>query len=695
MESTPLLFWYALDGSRKGLLHQASPMRHVEEVRERDDLYIVCRERPEKYDRVLWRDAEDGIWREHYVREVRALGDGTCEAVCEGALFETRLDFMEAFRLENASYYSVLSKIVPYTRFESGTYGFGGVSEGTAWITRKSVPEAIRKVEEIYNVEFFLDIEVDEDAQRVGSRKLSFSAEQGAWRGLRLTRGKSLDKGSLVEQSDDVVTALFGYGSSFGAYDEDGNATGGFTRRLTFGSVNGGVNYVEDSRAKERYGRKNADGTYRNNFGHVIFDDIEKADALYRKTHEELQRRTSPKVTYEVEGDVDMSEQRVGLGDTVMVTDEVAGVRHRCGMRVIWRERTFGKDFCQKVRLGSVTASARSAFEAYERRCGKVATFDDALVAAGLKEPGGVVAPRATLSVSLTLKSAKRVDGTDIDLRYDFDVAEDDVYRYNLVVRNNLNVAVYGVSVDAACAGVAERNIYIPKGVEKLYTFSVSPAATDVTAGTFTCSASASCPAGNVGLASEYAACNVSAAHTLPESSVPKPVDTIPSDLAGDGTFENPYTVADMRRCVCVSSNDSAIEDVWLCGYIVGWADMDATSGLTAATLHLGAASAVASNIVIADAASETDVARMCAVNLSTATKRRKAVRAALNLQDNPQMAGVRVWMQGDVLRYGRETGMKRTDEYRFCDASGKWHGWWTIDGSLGESLKGAEANGA
>lgn len=695
MEGAPLLFWYTLDGSRKGLLHQTSPMRHVEEVCKRDDLYIVCRERPEKYDRVLWHDGEDDIWREHYVREVMTLGDGTHEAMCESALFETRLDFMEAFRLENASYYDVLAKIVPYTRFEAGTYGFGGVSEATAWITRKSVLEAIRKVEEIYNVEFRLDIEVDEDAQCVGSRKLSFSAEQGAWRGVRLTRGKNLDKGTLVVEADDVVTALFGYGSSFGAYDEDGNATGGFTRRLTFGSVNNGMNYVEDVRAKERYGRKNADGTYRNNFGHVIFDDIEKPDALYRKTHEELQRRTSPKVSYDIEGDLDMSERRIGLGDTVLVTDAVAGVRHRCGMRVIRRERTFGKEFHQMVRLGAITAGARSAFEAYERRCGKVTTFDDALVAAGIKEPPSVVVPGAALGISLALKSAKRVDGTDIDLRYDFDVATDDVYRYDLVVRNNLDVSVYGVSVDVARASIAERNVYISKGSEKLYTFVVSPSSADVSAGTFTCSASASCPAGNVGLASEYAACNVSAAHTLPESNVPKPVDTIPDDLTGDGTFENPYTVADMRRCVCVSSNDSAIEDVWLCGYMVGWADMDAVSGLTATTLHLGAAGAVASNIVLADTGAETEVSKMCAVNLSTATKRRKAVRAALNLSDNPQMAGVRVWVQGDVLRYGRETGMKRTDEYRFCDASGKWHGWWTIDGSLGESIKGAASDGA
>ncbi len=626
---------------------------------------------------------------EHYVRDMAACEDGGCEVHCESALFETRLDFLEGFRLENATYHDVLGKLAPYTRFAVGTAGWGGVNQATAWITRKSVLEAIRKIEEIYNVEFYLEIEVDEEKQCVGERRLCFAAEQGAWRGMRLVRGKNLKTGHVEVKSDEVVTALFGYGSSFGAYDEDGNATGGFTRRLTFGSVNAGVNYVEDVRAKERYGRLNADGTRRNNFGHVIFDDIEKPDALYRKTHEELQRLTSSKTTYVVEEDVEAADAHVGLGDVVLVFDEQDGVTHRIGMRVVRRVRTFREDMAVAIRLGEITAGTRSHFASFERRCGAVAGFDDALVKAGLKDPAAVDVPDVALAVEMRLRSAKRVGGEDIDLRYSFALEPDDLYRYDVVVRNNLSYPIYGASVSIPAAGISETNVYLPANGERFYTFTVSPGAADVAAGLFRCRATAGCPAGNVGHPAEYKACSVETSHTLPESSVPAPVSTIPDDLTGDGTFANPYTVADMRRCVCASTDESALEDVWLSGYIVGWADMDTANGLSVATLQLGAAGAVASNIVIADTAAETDVSAMCAVNLSTATKRRKAVRAVLNLSDNPQMVGVRVWVQGDIVRYGRETGMKRTDEYRFCDASGKWHGWWTVDGQLGEDLKG------
>ena len=45
-------------------------------------------------------------------------------------------------------------------------------------------------------------------------------------------------------------------------------------------------------------------------------------------------------------------------------------------------------------------------------------------------------------------------------------------------------------------------------------------------------------------------------------------------------------------------------------------------------------------------------------------------------------MLGVKVYVFGDVLRYGRETGMKRTDRYRY-EVGGYWYGYATNDGAL------------
>ncbi len=668
--AAPVLLWFGLDDARKGTLHLAGELVHTEVVRERDDVAFSCAERPEKYDRILWWDADDGVWREHVVRETKALPDGRCEVTADSALFETRCDFAEAARFENVGLRDVLKWLVPLTRFSAGTWTYSKGGTESAWLSRMSVYDAIRKLERLYHIEFYVEIEVDEAAQRVSGRRLSFCAEQGAWRGLRLVHGKSLPAGYLHVTADEVVTALYGFGMSFGAYDEEGNATGGWTRRLTFGSVNGGRDYVGDERALERYGRTNPDGSRRHNFGYVIFEDEDDASALYAKTHHALQGMAVPRVEYAVDEPIEASGVRVGLGDTVLVVASVAGAPWRQGMRVVERVRRFGRRRRQSIRLGEITAGSYSSFAAYERRCGGVVTFADALVAAGMREPEGPAAGGA-LSVSVELRSAVRGDGSAIDLRYAFDLAADDVFRFDVLVGNNLANPVYDVAVSVPRGGVSESLGFLAAAGSRLYSFSVSPTAGEVAAGRLEFGAAASCAEGFTGTSQHYAACSVADAVALPLSAVPKPVDAIPSDLAGDGSFANPYTVADLRRCVCVSTSEPAIDAVWVSGYVVGWADMGANSTFGAGSLRLGAAGAVASNVVLADSSGETDAARMVAVNLSTATRRRKAVRAALNLADNPQMLGRRVWVQGDVMRYGGETGVRHTDEYRYCDESG------------------------
>ncbi len=686
--TAPVLMWFGLDDVRKGTIHLQSDMTHDEEVRERDELRFVCLERPEKYDRLVWWDEPDGAWREHVVRETWAAGDGLCEVAADGALFETRCDFLEACRIERVSYYDLLKWLVPYTRFSVGSYGFGGVNEETTWLTRMSFLDGLRRLEKLYQVEFYLEIDVDEETGRVSERRLSFCAEQGAWRGLRLVHGKNLPIGCLQVKSDDVITAMYGFGISFGAYDDDGNPTGGFTRRLSFGEVNGGVDYVADERALELYGRKNPDGSRRHNFGYTIFENEQRAERLYTKTHEALQKANAPKIAYVVDEPIDVSGRDVRLGDVALVVSEVSGAPYRCGMRVVERTRRFGREVRQSIRLGDITAGTRSHFAAYERRCGSITTVVDALVAAGLREPDANAAVGA-LSIAVELRNAKRTDGTDIDLRYTFDLAADDVYRFDVAVANNLDHPIYDVQVEIPKAGVSETLFYLTAKGSKLYSFAVSPSGGDVASGAFVCAAEASCPERFTGTSQFYEACEVTGSVGLPLSSTEKPVDTIPDDLSGDGSFAVPYTVADLRRCHCVSTTEAAIDEVWVCGYVVGWADMGVGNRFNASSLQLGASDAGASNIVLADTPDETDVARMVPVNLSTATRRRKAVRAALNLADNPQMVGTRVWVLGDVMRYGAETGVRNTDEHRYCDASGKWHGWWTVNGQLGEDLKG------
>lgn len=660
----PVLFWYDVKDARKGLVHVIGAFEHREVLGEEDSITFVCADDLQKYDRVLWFDSRDDLWREHVVSEIFARDGGMVEVIAHGALFETKLDFIEALRLENVNYTKLLTWFLPYTRFSAGVITRGQNVSATAWITRKSVYEALRILEGIYGIEFELDIVVDEDTQAVGARALGFSAETGTWRGMRLTRGKNLHKGCERVGTRDVCTALYGYGASFGAYDEEGNATGGFTRRLTFGSVNGGKNYVKDSAAREVWGRVDGDGSALHNVGYVVFENIEKPLALYNATHAELKRRNALAVSYEVEGEIDCSGRDVGLGDVVVIRDASAKTNTTFGVRVMQRTRRYGQCLSQRVKLGAIEAGTRSHFAAYEADAGMVKTFDEALVAAGLREVVGG-ASGDTLGIDLVLRGASRANGDEIDVRYTFEVAQGDRYRYDLVVRNNLGKSVYDVAVTCSAAGLEETITVLAANEEKLFALELTPTAAQVATGQFMCSANATCASRNVGLASGYASCSVDASQALPLSAFPKPENVIPDDLSGSGLLTDPYTPYDLRRCMCISTTEAAIENVWVAGYIVGYASMDQSNGLSAQTLHLSAAKATATNIVLAETADETDVAQMCAVNLSTATKKRKAVRAALNLKDNPAMLGQKVYVYGDMVRYGGQTGLKRVDAYQ------------------------------
>lgn len=86
-----------------------------------------------------------------------------------------------------------------------------------------------------------------------------------------------------------MFTALYGFGRGLAIVDESGEATGGFTRRLTFGEVNGGVNWVGDDGARERWGRWDAArGEKVHAFGQVTFPQCERPEQLLALTRSAL-----------------------------------------------------------------------------------------------------------------------------------------------------------------------------------------------------------------------------------------------------------------------------------------------------------------------------------------------------------------------------------------------------------------------
>ena len=77
-------------------------------------------------------------------------------------------------------------------------------------------------------------------------QSIRLDAERGDWRGLRFTYGKNMAGCSRTVLEQDVYTALYGFGAGLPFTDEEGSYKTGYRRKLTFGDINGGKNYVAD-----------------------------------------------------------------------------------------------------------------------------------------------------------------------------------------------------------------------------------------------------------------------------------------------------------------------------------------------------------------------------------------------------------------------------------------------------------------
>lgn len=114
--------------------------------------------------------------------------------------------------------------------------------------------------------------------------------------------------------------------------------------------------------------------------------------------------------------------------------------------------------------------------------------------------------------------------------------------------------------------------------------------------------------------------------------------------FAGDGTKENPMTVADV---LAAEMNEST---VWVKAYIVG----NINGSKMAENIQFVAEGASASNLALADAQDEKNVANCIPLQLPTGD-----IRAALNLKDNPANLGKELLVQAKLMRYFGQNGLK------------------------------------
>lgn len=228
----------------------------------------------------------------------------------------------------------------------------GGILEGTGYqlgnvdgLTRTgklsfyyiSVRQALVKIIESYACEFKVRYTFVEN--KIIGRYIDLNQRFGHVTGHQFEYVSNILDVTYEESSDEVVTALIGRGKGEQSTDENGEATGGYGRRIQFKDVvwsvaNGdpvdkpaGQNYVTNETARNIYGL-HQNGVIKHRFGVYTNEDIEEPVELLKATYNELQRLSVPIVTFKANL-LDLAnaiEQDVWIGDSVGIVRDQIGI---------------------------------------------------------------------------------------------------------------------------------------------------------------------------------------------------------------------------------------------------------------------------------------------------------------------------------------------------------------------------------
>ncbi|MGE7766674.1 phage tail spike protein [Peribacillus sp. NPDC096540] len=319
-------FWSA---PFKELLNQGSTFEFTAEGNHEDAQHIVAE------NQVAFMD-KDGFFRLFTIKEPERT-DGeegpVITAVCEAAMLELNDEVIEDVRPYNVTLKTAITKALEGVRWKVGVVAELGLDSTNFYYITPT--EAITECINTWGGELRDRVEIE--GNKITGRFIDILPRRGEDIGKRWEIDKDIL--SITERVQSYPkTALYGRGSSLEIEDEEGEATGGFTRKITFADIewkvkNGdpvdkpkGQKWVGDPEALIVFGRENADGTLRHRKG--IFESSEQEDpaALLQETWEALQQQKHPIRNFEMsvfllENIIGYEHEKVRLGDTTFALD--------------------------------------------------------------------------------------------------------------------------------------------------------------------------------------------------------------------------------------------------------------------------------------------------------------------------------------------------------------------------------------
>lgn len=334
-----------------------------------------------KDERIVFKDSM-GRWAEYLCQSTqtaRAAGMPVTVAYCTGSIAELSRTYIEDKRNRNANAKACLAKALEGTRWAVGTVETGTIT-GTADLSfyHCTVLEAIQKTADTYGLEVQTEYQPDPTGNQIGQRIIHLVEHRGtANTTKRFEYGKDLTQIKRDIDSGDVITRLYGWGKGIEQTNDQGEATGGYSRKISFADVNNGKPYVQDDQALANWGIPGPDGTRHHSEASVDFPDCEDPKELLNLTKAALKTRTTPTVSYTADvtalGQAGYDPEGTDVGDSVQIIDTSFTNPLRLEGRILQIEEDLAGSLAEtKITLGNIRQSYTQRLAAQQQALDKL-----------------------------------------------------------------------------------------------------------------------------------------------------------------------------------------------------------------------------------------------------------------------------------------------------------------------------------
>ena len=334
-----------------------------------------------KDERIAFKDSM-GRWAEYLCQSTqtaRAAGMPVTVAYCAGSIAELSRTYIEDKRNRNANAKACLAKALEGTRWAVGTVETGTIT-GTADLAfyHCTALDAIQKIADTYGLEVQTEVQPDPTGNQIGRRIIHLVEHRGSTNTTkRFEYGKDLTQIKRDIDSGDVITRLYGWGKGIEQTNEEGEATGGYSRKISFADVNNGKPYVQDDQALANWGIVGADGTRHHSEAAVDFPDCEDPKELLNLTKAALKTRTTPVVSYTADvtalGQAGYDPEGTDVGDSVQIIDTSFTTPLRLEGRILQIEEDLAGSLADtKITLGNIRQSYTQRLAAQQQALDKL-----------------------------------------------------------------------------------------------------------------------------------------------------------------------------------------------------------------------------------------------------------------------------------------------------------------------------------